>query len=94
MTQEANEHEEDLRGRALKSIRKKREFTAHLLAYVVVNGLLIVIWAAVAGGGFFWPMFPLLGWGIGLLFHGWDVYQGEPTEADINREMERLRRSS
>ena len=59
---------------------------------MLVNGFLIVLWATVAGGGFFWPMFPIAGWGIGLIFHAWDVYKAEPTEAEITREMERLRR--
>ncbi len=83
--------EETLRARALDSIRKKREFASHLAAYILVNALLIGIWATVADRGFFWPMFPLIGWGIGLFFHGWDVYQGEPSESRIRREMDRLR---
>ncbi|MFN8584732.1 MAG: 2TM domain-containing protein [Dehalococcoidia bacterium] len=85
------DQEQELRTRALLSIRKKREFMSHLIAYVFVNGFLIVLWATVAGGGFFWPMFPLIGWGIGLFFHGWDVYYREPSEARIRREMDRLR---
>ena len=28
--------------------------------------MLIVIWAA-TGAGYFWPIWPLLGWGIGLM---------------------------
>src|SRR5919107_1933492 len=37
-----------------------------LTAFVAVNLLLIVIWAA-TGAGYFWPIWPLLGWGIGLI---------------------------
>jgi len=37
-------------------------------------------------------MFPLAGWGIGLVFHAWDVYRAEPSEAETSREMDRLRR--
>ena len=88
----AQEQDQALRERALERIKKKREFGAHLLSFVLVNGFLIVLWATVAGGGFFWPMFPIAGWGIGLIFHAWDVYKAEPTEAEINREMEHLRR--
>jgi len=40
----------------------------HLAAYVAVNLLLIVIWAA-TGAGYFWPIWPLLGWGIGVFSH-------------------------
>lgn len=82
--------DETLRARALENIKKKREFASHVAAYVLVNAFLVVIWA-VSGAGFFWPVFPLIGWGIGLLFHGWDVYQGEPSEARIRREMDRLK---
>ena len=83
--------EAELRAKAMERIRKKREFASHLASYVLVNGFLIALWATVAGGGFFWPMFPLIGWGIGLFFHGWDVYQSEPSEAQIQREMDRLK---
>jgi hypothetical protein len=87
MTDEAS----DLREQAVLRIKKKRDFAAHVLAYVLVNGFLIVLWYATSHG-FFWPIFPLFGWGIGLIFHGWDVYRGEPTEAEIDREMSRLQR--
>ena len=81
-----------IRDRALERIEKKQEFHAHLLAYVLVNAMLIGIWA-VTGAGFFWPVFPLLGWGIGIGFHAWDTYRiGEPSEQQIQREIEHLRR--
>jgi hypothetical protein len=87
MADEPNE----LRTRAIAALKKKREFHAHLLAYVSVNLSLVVIWAMI-GPGFFWPLFPILGWGIGLAFHAWDVYGGEPSEHRIRQEMDRLRR--
>jgi len=82
--------DESLRDRAVKRLKAKREFSVHLLAYVIVNIFLVILWATVTGGGFFWPMFPILGWGIGLIFHGWDVYRGDPTEDEIRKEMERM----
>jgi hypothetical protein len=83
-------NDEELRERALERIQKKREFQVHLLAYLLVNIFLVGIWAVTNFGGFFWPIFPILGWGIGIFFHGWDVYQGPPTEQRIHEEMERL----
>ena len=81
---------EHLRELALERIQKKREFHAHLLAYVLVNAMLVGIWA-VSGSSFFWPVFPIMGWGIGIGFHAWDVYRRpEATEAQIEREMQRL----
>jgi class 3 adenylate cyclase len=50
-------------GRALRtSIR------IHATIYVLVNLMLIGIWAA-SGGGYFWPIWPILGWGIGVGAH-------------------------
>jgi class 3 adenylate cyclase len=40
----------------------------HLTVYLVVNLMLVAIWAA-AGAGYFWPVWPILGWGIGLGCH-------------------------
>ena len=86
---ESNE-DESLRERAVKRLRQKSEFKAHLISYLLVNGFLVVLWATLAGGGFFWPMFPIAGWGIGVFFHGWDVYRAEPSEDQIRKEMQRL----
>jgi len=59
--------EGDLRQRAIVNLKKKREFAAHLLAYVLVNAFLVAIWAVTSDGTLFWPIFPILGWGIGLV---------------------------
>ncbi|MEV4642925.1 2TM domain-containing protein [Actinoplanes sp. NPDC049548] len=81
----------ELRRLALARLRKKRDLQAHLLAYVLVNLFLNGIWLFTTPGGFYWPMFPLLGWGIGLAFHVWDVYAPEnPPEDAVQREMHRL----
>jgi hypothetical protein len=81
---------EELRRQAIERIKKRSEFWSHLAAYVLFNGLFITIWLAVADGGFFWPMFPLAGWGIGLFFHGMDVFRRPVSEEQIRREMSRL----
>jgi hypothetical protein len=84
---------EELRELAITRLRKRRELQAHLLAYVLVNLLLNGIWLLTSPGGFYWPMIPMLGWGVGLAFHIWDVYSPEvPAEERIVREMARLRR--
>jgi hypothetical protein len=43
--------------------------------------------------GFFWPIFPLVGWGIGVVMNAWDVFRPEEfDEPKIRREMDRLQR--
>jgi hypothetical protein len=83
--------EGDLRRMAVERIHKRSDFKAHLLAYVLVNAFLVAIWA-VTGAGFFWPVFPILGWGIGVAFNAWDVYRRPfPTESQIQHEIDELR---
>jgi uncharacterized ion transporter superfamily protein YfcC len=83
--------EEELREQAVKLLHKKRDFRTHVLMYVLVNAMLVVIWA-VTNSGFFWPIFPILGWGIGVAANAWDVYGRKPiTEDEIRREADRLR---
>ena len=87
------EDERELRQRAVKSLEERRGLMAHVIAYVSVNLLLVAIWF-VTGAGFFWPVFPIFGWGIGLAFHVWDVMWPSADERKIEAEMERLRRTA
>jgi hypothetical protein len=80
-----------LRERAVKRLKKRRDFYGHILVYLLVNTFLIVIWAVTSPGGFFWPVFPLVGWGIGVVMNAWDVFWAEEVSEDrIQREMEHL----
>jgi len=82
----------DLREEAITRLKKKRDFRTHAFMYVVVNAMLVAIWAITSPDGFFWPIFPILGWGIGLAGNAWDVYGRKPiTEEEIRREQERMR---
>jgi 2TM domain len=82
-----------LRERAIKRLKKRRDFVGHLLVYVMVNGIVVTIWAMTDAHGFFWPIFPILIWGIGVVMNGWDVYRGDTfSEDQIQREIEQLQR--
>lgn len=46
---------------------------------------------AVTGRGYFWPIWVLGGWGIGLVMHYWEAFMRRPvTEADVDAEVRRL----
>jgi class 3 adenylate cyclase len=47
----------------------------HLTTYLLVNLMLIGIWAA-SGAGYFWPIWPILGWGIGVGCHAAPLIAG------------------
>ena len=85
------EVDSSLRDRAVKRLKKRRDLQGHLLVYALVNSLLIVIWFMTGANGFFWPIFPIAFWGIGVVMNVWDVYRGEGfTDEQIDREMARL----
>jgi hypothetical protein len=82
---------QDQRERAIARLKQKRDFGTHVFVYLVVNGFLLGIWA-LTGSGFFWPVFPMFLWGMGLVLNAWDVYGRKPVSEDrIRREMERMR---
>ena len=83
---------EDLRERAVARIKKRSDFHVHLLMYICFNAFVVLIWALTSQGGFFWPIFLICGWGIGLIANAWDVYRDDAlTEDRIQREMAKLR---
>ncbi|MGW5239101.1 2TM domain-containing protein [Monashia sp. NPDC004114] len=83
--------EDGLRAQAIETLKKKADFRVHLLVYALVNGMIVAIWM-MTGSGFFWPIFPIAGWGVGLVMHAWDVFMTRPpTEIEVTREMDRLR---
>ncbi|MDQ1438049.1 MAG: hypothetical protein QOK43_1678 [Acidimicrobiaceae bacterium] len=49
----------------------------HLHTYIWVNLMLVLIWAMTSPGGYFWPMWPMMGWGIGLVAHGTAYVSGK-----------------
>lgn len=87
----------DLSEEMIRKMAKARvEFKQHAATYVIVNALLVGIWFVTHQMGnapltwpSFWPVWPILGWGIGLAFHGWGAYR--PEGAMVEREMEKIR---
>jgi 2TM domain len=78
------------REQALLRLKKRRDFHGHVVVYLVVNAALWAVWAA-TGAGYPWPAWVTGGWAIGLVLNAWDVYFRAPvTEAEVQREIERL----
>lgn len=75
--------------RARQRVQRKRKLHGDFAAYLVVNSILIVTWAAL-GFGYFWPGWVLGCWGALLLLDTWHVYFRRPiTDEEIAREMRR-----
>lgn len=85
------------RDEELWRIAKKRAgFKRHLASYLIVNGFLWAIWyftqgyADFAGNEFPWPIWPSLGWGIGLAFSYYGAYH-DNRESDTMKEYQKLK---
>ena len=76
---------------ARRRVQERRDFGAHLVTYIVVNVFLIALWA-LTGMGYFWPVWVMAPWGIGLVLHAWTIFFRRPvTEADVDAELRRHR---
>jgi len=88
--------EEEIYCQARKRVEEKKGFYFHFAVYIVVNIMLVIIWS-VTGNGFPWFVFPLGGWGIGILFHFLGVFVFSRTSSwerrEIEKEVERLKKS-
>ncbi len=88
--------EEEIRQEAIKAVKRKREFRNHVIAYIIVNAFLVVVWYFTSRPGYFWPIWVMGGWGIGVAFNAWDAYgrkHGPISEAEIQREIDRQKGS-
>jgi hypothetical protein len=86
-------NDEELRAQAKKRVEVKRGFYSHLGVYIPVNLLLIGIWAT-TGADYFWPIWPILGWGVAVAIQGWTTFaRPSISESAIQKEMDRLRGS-
>jgi thiosulfate reductase cytochrome b subunit len=92
--------EKELHELARTRVEDKSGFYVHLIVYVCVNALLVLIWALagaprVTAAEVPWFVFPLGGWGVGLLGHflGVFVFSGRSAvhKRAVEKEAERLR---
>ncbi len=80
---------------------KRASFKSHLMVYIVINLFFWVIWyftkrevsTEFNGIHFPWPVWPMLGWGIGLFFHFMGAYV-YTEENSVEREYNKLKQKS
>jgi class 3 adenylate cyclase len=62
--------DETRRSRREHRRRVRKGFKAHFTSWALVNGFLVGIWATTGANVHeFWPIWPMMGWGLGLAFH-------------------------
>ncbi|MBT8194838.1 MAG: 2TM domain-containing protein [Bacteroidia bacterium] len=82
--------------RAKERLEKKRGFKIHLIVYLAVSAFFILINLSQISSqsrNDYWFYWPMLGWGIGVFFHGMSTYvfhgMFAVTDEKIKKEMEK-----
>jgi hypothetical protein len=93
MPTQKTDAEKEIYEEARKRVEEKNGFRTHFIIYLCVNALLVVIWAF-TDRGFPWFVFPLGGWGIGVLIHFLNVhvFSREADTSAIEKEAARIRK--
>lgn len=75
-----------------ETARRRAAFKKSLSSYLLVNAFLIGIWYFTTGGNsrHFWPIWPILGWGLGLAFQYANAYMGTQLFS-AEKEYEKLK---
>ena len=80
---------DDARAQALARLKSRRELTANIVSFVVVNAAMWALWL-MTGAGYPWPIWITGPWLVGVAVHAWQVRSERPIdEAAIEREMRR-----
>ena len=93
---EMNFNEEDKYFLAKKKVESIKGFYGNLVAYVLVNAILIFI-NLYTSPKYLWFFWPLMWWGAGVVFHGLKVFEVFPVlgkdweEKKIKELMEKER---
>ena len=61
---------------------RRRAFRGHFVSFLAVN-LFLILLNLITSPSYFWAIFPVLGWGLGLFFHWWSVYQSKSEDYEI-----------
>jgi hypothetical protein len=78
--------------RLWKIAKSRAAFRTSLLVYLVMNAFFWAIWLATNdnySGGTPWPVWPALGWGLGLAFQYFNAWHRDPF-GDALKEYEKL----
>jgi glucan phosphoethanolaminetransferase (alkaline phosphatase superfamily) len=84
--------------KAKKRVKAKKEFYQHLMSFTIVNFFLFAL-NLITSPSYFWFIFPLLGWGVGLAFHyvdvfgipGFDILSKEWEDKALDRELRKMK---
>jgi len=85
--------ETELEKVAKRRVQARYGFIIHVMMYLAVNGGIFATWW-LTGGGYPWFVWPLIGWGAGIIAHALALVIGPDSSREqraVDRELQRLR---
>ena len=82
--------------RLWRTAQRRAEFKKSVFSYIIVNTFLWGVWWFTTGrqsgfNGYPWPIWVMLGWGLGLGMQYFKAYNGD-KDSLIEQEYEKLKR--
>lgn len=79
--------------RARRKVYARTAFRVHLLICVSLSVMLIIIYSVTMFGGYFWPAWPMLGFGITLVAHAGASSAIFNSDEKIKAEYDRMKQT-
>ncbi len=74
-----------------KMAKKRASFKWSFFSYIIVNTFLVGVWYFSYGrDSYFWPIWPMLGWGLGIAMHYFEAYHGSNVFS-VQKEYDKLK---
>ena len=85
--------EEQIYEEARQKVRERKRFYRDLTTYLIVNAVLVVVWA-LSGRGYPWFLWPLGIWGAFVLGHFLRifVFGNGSDQQEIEKEVEKIKK--
>jgi hypothetical protein len=72
--------------------KKRAAFKWSLVSYLVINAFFVALWYFTSGPySYFWPIWPMLGWGLGIAFQYFGAYHCDKVFT-VEEEYEKLKK--
>ena len=92
MTNSSSSADVDLRGAARRRLEARAGSWRFLALWAVLAVLFVGIWAVSSPGGYFWPVWPIIGVGIGVASSFFESYGARRIGEDrVDAELARMR---
>ena len=71
--------------------KKRASFKRSLVTYLAINTFFVALWYFTTGyGSYYWPVWPMIGWGFGILMQYFGAYHGS-NFLTTEKEYEKLK---